>query len=74
MFQSFMQTEYKIFVGGFCDKTTRDDLIIYFSQFGELQSALIIMDKYNNSRGFGFVTFKFLQAMNNAIIFIETSL
>ena len=49
MFQSFIQTEYKIFVGGFCDNTTRDDLINYFIRFGELQSALIITDKYNHS-------------------------
>ena len=67
MFQSFIQTEYKIFVGGFCDNTTRDDLINYFIRFGELQSALIITDKYNHSRGFGFVTYKFSQGMNNAL-------
>lgn len=46
----------KLYVGGFTYNTTEDELKDMFSEFGEVTSATIIMDRQTgNSRGFGFV-------------------
>ncbi|KAF5401003.1 Heterogeneous nuclear ribonucleoprotein A3 [Paragonimus heterotremus] len=48
----------KIFVGGIRRNIRDDDLFEYFSRFGSIVEAVIMMDKETNqSRGFGFVTF-----------------
>ena len=46
-----------IYVGNLSWNTTGDDLNQLFSQFGEVSSAKIVTDKFNNNRskGFGFV-------------------
>lgn len=46
----------KLYVGGLPYSTTDTELKEFFSQFGEVSSAQIIIDKMTNrSRGFGFV-------------------
>ena len=48
----------KIFVGGLSWDTTDDGFRHYFSQFGEIQDAIVMRDRHTGtSRGFGFVTF-----------------
>ncbi|KAJ3333473.1 hypothetical protein HDU76_007687 [Blyttiomyces sp. JEL0837] len=48
----------KIFVGGLSHETTDQGLKDYFSQFGTVSDALVMMDRNTSrSRGFGFVTF-----------------
>ncbi|XAR53912.1 hypothetical protein NMG60_11028852 [Bertholletia excelsa] len=56
----FNDTTYtKIFVGGLAWETQRDTMKRYFEQFGEIQEAVVIMDKNTGrSKGYGFVTFK----------------
>lgn len=45
-----------IYVGNISFKATDEDLTNLFSQFGEVSSAKIIMDKFRNrSKGYGFV-------------------
>ncbi|TDJ19255.1 MAG: RNA-binding protein [Gammaproteobacteria bacterium] len=45
-----------IYVGNLPDSLTEDDLRAAFSEFGEVSSASIIMDKMSGqSKGFGFV-------------------
>ena len=46
----------KLYVGGISYQSTNEDLKKYFSQAGEVLSAMIIIDKMTNrSKGFGFV-------------------
>lgn len=47
----------KIFVGGLAWQTQRDSLQRYFEQFGEIQEAVVILDKNSGrSKGYGFVS------------------
>ncbi len=49
----------KIYVGNLSYSTTEDQLAETFSQFGTVESANIISDKYSNqSKGFAFVEMK----------------
>ena len=49
----------KLFVGGISQNTNNVSLRIYFSQFGELEDAVVMMDnKTGRSRGFGYVKFR----------------
>jgi len=48
----------KLFVGNLAWESTQDELKELFSQFGEIEDAVIITDRYSGrSKGFGFVTF-----------------
>ena len=48
----------KIFVGSLDWGVTGDDLRELFSQFGDIEDAVVISDKFSGrSKGFGFVTF-----------------
>ena len=47
----------KIFVGGLGPQTTEVSLKRYFERYGTLQECLIMVDRDNKTRGFGFVTF-----------------
>ena len=46
----------KLYVGNLPYSTTNDDLQSYFSQYGEVSSATVMIDRMTGrSRGFGFV-------------------
>ena len=46
----------KLYVGNLTYDTTEDDLLNLFSQYGEVQSAQVIIDRdTNRSKGFAFV-------------------
>ena len=48
----------KMFVGGLHPSLTTENLIKYFSQFGEVEKGIIMTDKITGkSRGFGFIIF-----------------
>ena len=48
----------KLFVGNIAWSTTDDELNTLFSQYGTVEEAVIMKDKFSGrSRGFGFVTF-----------------
>uniref|UniRef100_A0A0D6R3F1 RRM domain-containing protein n=1 Tax=Araucaria cunninghamii TaxID=56994 RepID=A0A0D6R3F1_ARACU len=60
-------TYTKIFVGGLAWETKRDTMKKYFEQFGEIQEAVVIMDKNTGrSKGYGFVTFREPEAARRA--------
>ncbi|XP_050306501.1 RNA-binding protein Musashi homolog 2 isoform X2 [Anthonomus grandis grandis] len=49
----------KIFVGGVSQDTSADEVKAYFSQFGKVEEAVMLMDQQTKRhRGFGFVTFE----------------
>uniref|UniRef100_A0A1I8HD64 RRM domain-containing protein n=1 Tax=Macrostomum lignano TaxID=282301 RepID=A0A1I8HD64_9PLAT len=49
----------KIFVGGLSQNTTNDTLRQYFSKYGEVEDAAVMMDnRTNRSRGFGYIRYK----------------
>lgn len=55
----------KIFVGGLPDLTL-EEFKTYFQRFGSIKDAVLITDKHNGRpRGFGFVTFDSLDAVDN---------
>ncbi len=48
----------KLYVGNLPFKVALEDLKKLFSEFGEIEDAVILSDKYTGrSRGFGFITF-----------------
>ncbi|PAA52794.1 hypothetical protein BOX15_Mlig020819g1, partial [Macrostomum lignano] len=48
-----------IFVGGLSQNTTNDTLRQYFSKYGEVEDAAVMMDnRTNRSRGFGYIRYK----------------
>eukprot|EP00924_Labyrinthula_sp_SR-Ha-C_P014986 augustus_masked-scaffold_9-processed-gene-4.55-mRNA-1 protein AED:0.13 eAED:0.13 QI:333/1/1/1/0.33/0.5/4/21/395 len=48
----------KLFVGGIAPETTDQDMMEYFSKFGEVTQTVVMRDSQTNrNRGFGFVTF-----------------
>ena len=62
------QESFKVFVGGLVGECKADDLTTYFSQFGKVQEATIMMDRVTTrSRGFGFVSFETLEGMEMAV-------
>ncbi|KAM3174744.1 hypothetical protein ACTXT7_009923 [Hymenolepis weldensis] len=59
----------KIFVGALKKDITNDDLSEYFSQFGTVVDASVVMTKdRNESRGFAFVTFDDTDAVDKVIL------
>lgn len=57
-----------IYVGNLDFKLSEQELIDLFSEFGEVESARIITDKYSGrSKGFGFVTMEDSAEANEAI-------
>ena len=57
--EEMMDSSKKIFVGGLEPTVTEEDLITFFSKFGEVKDASVLFDNNRNaSRGFGFVSFE----------------
>lgn len=49
----------KLFVGGLSQNTNNVGLRVYFSRFGDIEDAVVMMDnKTGRSRGFGYVKFR----------------
>lgn len=47
----------KLFVGNLAYSTTQQTLQDLFAEFGEIEEAVVVMDRFSGrSRGFGFVT------------------
>lgn len=62
----------KIFVGGLPDLTL-EEFKIYFQRFGTIRDAVLITYKNNGRpRGFGFVTFESVDAVNNVTKFYSS--
>ncbi|KAI9836823.1 MAG: hypothetical protein M1819_000988 [Sarea resinae] len=58
----------KIFVGGVSQEATEQDFKEYFTQFGRVVDATLMMDKdTGRPRGFGFVTFDSEAAVENTL-------
>ncbi|XP_056133577.1 heterogeneous nuclear ribonucleoprotein A0-like [Lampris incognitus] len=59
----------KIFVGGLKNDIEEDNLIEYFSQFGEIEKSEVISDKITGKkRGFGFVHFLDNDSADKAVV------
>lgn len=64
----FKYPNSKIFVGGLDFKLTNQELKEHFSQFGEVNDAIILKDIFTGqSRGFGFVQFKEEEVASNLV-------
>lgn len=58
----------KLFVGGLSQATNNGSLRIYFSRFGEVDDAVVMMDnKTGRSRGFGYVKYRDPESVNLAL-------
>lgn len=58
----------KLFIGGLGSHTTSEELRTFFSRFGELVDAAVVVNRSTGqSRGFGFVTFRSWTDANQAI-------
>ena len=55
--QSFFRTK-KVFVGGLPSDITDESFRMFFSQFGEVEDSVVMLDRdTGRHRGFGFITF-----------------
>jgi cold-inducible RNA-binding protein len=58
----------KLYVGNLAYSVSNDDLHQLFSQVGQVQSAMVIMDKFSGqSKGFGFVEMTTAEEVANAM-------
>lgn len=58
----------KIFVGGLPAEVTDKEFSEYFSQYGQVKEAVVMVDRAtNHSRGFGFVTFEHAESVDVCI-------
>jgi RNA recognition motif-containing protein len=63
-----MNIENKIFIGGLAPMTTQDTLFNFFSQYGELSEAKLVMDKNTGqSKCYAFIFFKELADAQRAV-------
>lgn len=58
----------KLFVGGIPYDTSDETLREYFTQFGDIVEAVVIRDRDNNSRGYGFVSSSFFKLHDEPIV------
>jgi len=62
----------KIFVGGVSQETSAEEVKAYFSQFGRVEEAVMLMDQQTKRhRGFGFVTFECEDVVSNSFTYKE---
>ncbi|XP_043690594.1 UBP1-associated protein 2C-like isoform X2 [Telopea speciosissima] len=58
----------KLYIGGLSPETTSEILLNFFCRHGEIEEGSVAYDKETNkSRGFGFVTYKTVEAARKAI-------
>ncbi|CAL9041485.1 UBP1-associated protein 2C [Musa acuminata AAA Group] len=58
----------KIYIGGLSPDISSENLLSFFSRHGEIEEGSVAYDKETNkSRGFGFVTFRTVEAAKKAI-------
>jgi len=60
------QGEFKIFVGGLSQETTKESLSAYFSQYGQADAYVMKDGATGRSRGFAFVNFAYTANAANA--------
>ena len=71
---SFNFQTKKIFVGGVSQETSAEEVKAYFSQFGKVEEAVMLMDQQTKRhRGFGFVTFE-VDIFNPSFLYTRMSL
>lgn len=51
------QDDRKMFIGGLSWETTVEEMKEYFAKYGDVKDAVIKLDPYGRSRGFGFILF-----------------
>ncbi|KZV44795.1 RNA-binding family protein isoform 1 [Dorcoceras hygrometricum] len=62
------QAQRKLYVGGLSPETSSEMLLSYFRRHGEIEEGSVAYDKDSNkSRGFGFVTYKTVEAAKKAV-------
>ncbi|KAI1699830.1 RNA recognition motif domain-containing protein [Ditylenchus destructor] len=57
----------KLFVGRLSKETSAETLREYFSKFGQVAECTIPRNEVNRSRGFGFLTYKFQESIDNVL-------
>ena len=58
----------KLYIGGLSYETTEEQLSALFAEYGKVESAIIIKDKFSGqSKGFGFVEMAEVKDGQNAI-------
>ena len=61
-------SQSKVYVGNLSYRTTEDELMSKFSEFGGVSDVKIIMDRETGrSKGFGFITFESPEGAKGAI-------
>jgi RNA-binding protein Musashi len=59
VFVIYRSESCKIFVGGLSSEVTEKEFGDYFSKFGNVKDAVVMVDRNTgSSRGFGFITFE----------------
>lgn len=62
------QAQRKLYIGGLSPETTSEFLLSFFERHGEIEEGSVAYDKDSNkSRGFGFVTYKTVEAAKKAL-------
>ncbi|KAK9057691.1 hypothetical protein SSX86_022527 [Deinandra increscens subsp. villosa] len=62
------QAQRKLYIGGLSPETTSEMLLLFFKKHGDIEEGSVAYDKETNkSRGFGFITYKTLEAAKKAI-------
>lgn len=62
------QAQRKLYIGGLSPEITSEMLLLFFKKHGEIEEGSVAYDKdTNKSRGFGFITYKTVEAAKKAI-------
>ncbi|KAI3782506.1 hypothetical protein L2E82_12555 [Cichorium intybus] len=62
------QAQRKLYIGGLSPEITSEMLLSFFKKHGEIEEGSVAYDKdTNKSRGFGFITYKTVEAAKKAI-------
>ncbi|KAK1282734.1 hypothetical protein QJS10_CPB22g01470 [Acorus calamus] len=61
------QAQRKLYIGGLAPNISSENLLNFFSRHGEIEEGSVAYDRRKNSRGFGFVTYKTVEAAKKAL-------